>query len=109
MSRKLILVATLCIAACACGRSGSGPAENGGNGGAQLTEAEQLDALAESYFEDLLPFYPDWAMTMGDNRYNDQYPVDIGPEWLHRALNVTSWTKAGVSVSTCWSMISTKA
>ena len=46
-----------------------------------MTGAEQFDALAESYFEELLTFYPEWAMAIGDNRYNDQYPVDIGPDF----------------------------
>jgi uncharacterized protein (DUF885 family) len=40
----------------------------------------QADALFESYFEALLEQNPLLATSIGDNRYNDRFPVQISPE-----------------------------
>ncbi len=44
-----------------------------------------LHQLFEEYFEDYLELHPTFATFIGDNRYNDRYANDIGPEWLAAA------------------------
>ena len=46
--------------------------------------SEQLNALFEQYFEEYLKMNPLLATYIGDNRYNDQLPNFIGPEYLAR-------------------------
>ena len=50
-------------------------------GAAVQSEAQRLDALVEAYFEDQLRLRPLLATSIGDKRYNDQYPVSIAPEF----------------------------
>ena len=51
---------------------------------APVTEAGQrMNAMFEQYFEEYLELNPLTATQIGDNRYNDRLPNDIGPE--HRA------------------------
>jgi uncharacterized protein (DUF885 family) len=45
------------------------------------TADQRLHALVETYFEDGLKLDPVFATQIGDNRYNDQYPNNLGPEW----------------------------
>jgi uncharacterized protein (DUF885 family) len=45
----------------------------------------QLDALFESYFEDNLRASPILATFIGDNRYNDQLPNFLGPQYRAEA------------------------
>jgi uncharacterized protein (DUF885 family) len=52
---------------------------------AQAAAKQQLDALFERYFEDLLVLSPVLATFIGDNRYNDQLPNSIGPEFMAQA------------------------
>jgi uncharacterized protein (DUF885 family) len=40
-----------------------------------------LHQLFEDYFESYLVLNPTFATFIGDNRFNDQYANDIGPEW----------------------------
>jgi uncharacterized protein (DUF885 family) len=47
---------------------------------------QQLDQLVDSYFEEYLALNPVFATRIGDHRYDDQYAIDIGPEWLEKAL-----------------------
>ncbi|MDZ4729903.1 MAG: DUF885 domain-containing protein [Xanthomonadales bacterium] len=44
-----------------------------------------LHQLFEEYFEGYLELNPTFATFIGDNRFNDQYANDIGPEWLAAA------------------------
>ncbi len=46
--------------------------------------SEQLNALFEQYFEEYLKMNPLLATYIGDNRYNDQLPNFISPEYLAR-------------------------
>ena len=56
----------------------------------------QLATLVDRYFEELLELNPLLATYIGDNRYNDRLPNDIGPEHreLSRALNERYLTAA---------------
>ena len=48
---------------------------------AQATsEAEKIDRLFEAWFEANLEQNPVFATFVGDNRYNDRFPVEIAPE-----------------------------
>jgi len=49
------------------------------------TEARRLDELVEAYFEEQLRLNPLLATSIGDKRYNDQYPVSISPEFRAKA------------------------
>jgi uncharacterized protein (DUF885 family) len=49
------------------------------------TADQQLNDLVENYFEDGLKLDPVFATQIGDNRYNDQFPNDLGPEWIAAA------------------------
>jgi uncharacterized protein (DUF885 family) len=46
---------------------------------------QQLDALFESYFEDALKLSPLTATFIGDDRYNDQLPNSLGPDYIATA------------------------
>ena len=48
------------------------------------TPAEALDALYAAYFEDLLALFPLLATSIGDDRYNDQYPNTLSAEYRER-------------------------
>jgi uncharacterized protein (DUF885 family) len=48
------------------------------------TPAEALDALYAAYFEDLLALFPLLATSIGDERYNDQYPNTLSAEYRER-------------------------
>ncbi len=54
--------------------------------GAPPTAEQRLDELVESYFEEYLTLNPVFATQIGDHRYGDRYPNDIGPEWRQQAL-----------------------
>ena len=67
----------------ACGRTGSSAPD------AALAKAEasvELNKLVDEYFERSLQLQPVFATSLGDLRYNDQFPIDIGPHWLADAL-----------------------
>ena len=51
---------------------------------AAAAHSAELAAFFEQYFEDLLALNPLLATFIGDNRYNDQLPNDIGPEYRAR-------------------------
>jgi uncharacterized protein (DUF885 family) len=53
-----------------------------------LGESAKLDKLTDEYFERVLEFNPVFATSLGDLRYNDRFPVDIGKQWLADALAV---------------------
>ena len=46
----------------------------------------QLNALVEAYFEANLALNPVFATQIGDHRFNDRLPNDIGPAWREQAL-----------------------
>lgn len=53
---------------------------------ATLSEAAKLDKLVDEYFERTLELNPVFATSLGDLRYNDRLPVDIGTQWLADVL-----------------------
>ena len=50
------------------------------------TADQHLNELVESYFEEFLVLNPVFATRIGDHRFDDQYPNDIGPQWIEKAL-----------------------
>jgi uncharacterized protein (DUF885 family) len=53
---------------------------------ATATDSAKLDKLVDDYFERLLELNPTFATAIGDLRYNDRYPIDIGTQWLADSL-----------------------
>ena len=49
---------------------------------------KQLLDLVESYYEEYLKLQPMEATSIGDNRYNDQFPNSIGPEHRKKEENL---------------------
>jgi len=49
-------------------------------------EDARLNQLVEAYFDKSLELNPVLATQIGDSRYNDRIPNDIGPEWRGQAL-----------------------
>ncbi|HWJ07024.1 MAG TPA: DUF885 domain-containing protein [Steroidobacteraceae bacterium] len=91
---SLGLAVTATLAGCAGQPAAEAPAPVSTPVAAAALEAaparnQQLDALFEAYFEDLLELSPLVATFMGDDRYNDRLPNSIGPEYLaeSRATN----------------------
>jgi len=56
-------------------------AESAAPAGDAGANSAALKQLFEDYFESYLVLNPTFATFIGDNRYNDQYANDIGPEW----------------------------
>lgn len=54
-------------------------------GSAAQAPAEALNALYAAYFDDLLALYPLLATSIGDDRYNDQYPNTLSAEFRERS------------------------
>jgi uncharacterized protein (DUF885 family) len=81
MARGFLVTDAACVALTACGRSDDAGSAQGAAEEARNVAARQLDTLAESYFEELLAFYPTLATALGDHRYDDRYPLSIGPEY----------------------------
>lgn len=74
---------TLFLSACASQPS-TPAAEAQGSSGEPLAVADdgaELNRLVEAYFEESLIMKPLMATYIGDNRYNDRLPNDIGPEY----------------------------
>jgi uncharacterized protein (DUF885 family) len=59
----------------------AGPVAAAATESAVQSEAQRLGELVEAYFEDQLKLRPLLATSIGDKRYNDQYPVWISPEF----------------------------
>lgn len=53
---------------------------------APAAQDAELDQLVEAYFDANLVLNPLFATQIGDNRFNDRYPNDIGPKWREQAL-----------------------
>lgn len=56
-----------------------------GTGKAEADPAAAMDGLYAAYFEDLLALYPTLATSIGDRRYNDQYPNTLSPAHREKA------------------------
>lgn len=70
-------------AACAGGSAGvsDGPVDLSGGG-----QSEKLHLLFDRYFEEYLELNPVFATFIGDNRYNDRFANNIGPEHRNASL-----------------------
>ncbi len=71
------------LSACASQPStpGAGANDGGGEQRPQTGEGAELNRLVEAYFEESLKMKPLMATYIGDNRYNDLLPNNIGPEY----------------------------
>ena len=81
MTRAIVaMTATVLLAACAASTP-TPPASQASAVPAPVAGAHaELDSLFERYFEEMLELNPLLATFIGDNRYNDRLPNDIGPE-----------------------------
>jgi uncharacterized protein (DUF885 family) len=84
--RTYLSIAALCLAAAACATQqaaappSSAPASAATAGNASASPNQQLDALAEAYFEAGLAMSPVQATSLGYNRYNHIYTVGFSPD-----------------------------
>ena len=88
MRNRALLAAVGAALLSACAAQAPAPAERAApeaSVAAVQSEAHRLDALVEAYFEDQLQLRPLLATSIGDKRYNDQYPVSISPEFRAKA------------------------
>jgi len=80
----VVMIAAVLLAACAT-ESPAPPAPTAPAPAAPVVAPvagahAELAALLDRYFEELLELNPLLATFIGDNRYNDRLPNDIGPE-----------------------------
>ena len=47
-----------------------------------------LDSIASNYYEDYLKLHPLEATAQGDNRYNDELPINISKEQIRKEINL---------------------
>jgi uncharacterized protein (DUF885 family) len=94
MMSKTGLLFSFALAAClaACSRQDAPPPETtAAQESALRSEAQapaatadvatQLSEIVAEYFEEFLELNPVFATVIGDNRYNDRWPNNIGPEY----------------------------
>jgi uncharacterized protein (DUF885 family) len=62
----------------------------------QAEAGQRLNAMFEQYFEEFLELNPLYATQLGDNRYNDRLPNDIGPEYRAQAREMNERYLAAV-------------
>jgi len=86
---RYLLTAFLCISTLAgCDRAGTEAAKTSQVAppvapavDARAEAAKALHALFDEFWEKTMQLNPVFATYIGDNRFNDQYANDIGPEW----------------------------
>jgi uncharacterized protein (DUF885 family) len=87
--KKYIPLAALCLAAACATQQAAAPASAPASAApARSTAAnpnQQLDSLAEAFFEAGLALSPVGATSLGDNRYNHIYTVGFSPDIRARA------------------------
>jgi uncharacterized protein (DUF885 family) len=87
--KKYIPLAALCLAAACATQQAAAPAAAPASAApARSTSAnpnQQLDSLAEAFFEAGLALSPVGATSLGDNRYNHIYTVGFSPDIRARA------------------------
>ena len=92
MAPRIVVMTTLALMA-ACATQSPSPASETraatASAPAATSAGAELNVLVEAYFEELLALNPIMATYIGDKRYNDRLPNDIGPEERarHRELN----------------------
>lgn len=90
MTKHIILAAACLLAACTAQQAGPGTAAAPAPAStASANPNQQLDSLAEAFFEAGLELSPVGATSLGDNRYNHIYTVGFSPDIRarSRALN----------------------
>jgi uncharacterized protein (DUF885 family) len=82
-----LFVALVLLAACGSSDKGA-PVAATASPAVEQSEAAKLDKLVDEYFERILQLNPVMATSLGDLRYNDLLPNDIGTQWLADSLAV---------------------
>lgn len=79
---KSPLITSLALLALSAGCAGTPPdaPPEAATAAAAESQAARLDRLFDDYWEAWLELNPVMATFIGDHRYNDRYPVSIGPE-----------------------------
>ncbi len=84
MSTRIAAITAFAALAAACAAGPTAEPESGGAARAAQRQAPdagaELNALVDRYFEELLVLDPILATYIGDHRYDDRLPNDIGPE-----------------------------
>ncbi|HEX6042245.1 MAG TPA: hypothetical protein VFZ20_29685, partial [Longimicrobium sp.] len=81
--KKHLTLAAACVLAASCTAPQAGPEPAAGPMPSTAPTADpnqQLDQLAEAYFEASLPLNPTGATSLGDTRFNHLYTVGFSPE-----------------------------
>lgn len=88
MSANRIFVTACAILLTACGseQPEMGPNETGAGKMTPVEAKESLDSIVEDFFEEYLKLNPITATSIGDDRYNDQFPNSIGTAHMERVL-----------------------
>ena len=80
----------------ACDRSGTEapktsnqPAATAPSADAKAEAAKSLHAVFDDFWEKTMQLNPVYATYVGDNRFNDQFTNDIGPEWRKESEQLT--------------------
>ena len=88
MHANRIVIALAVIFIAACGKEAPEVARNE-NGVQRMTPVqakESLESVVEDYFEEFLALNPITATSIGDHRYDDQFPNSIGTAHMERVL-----------------------
>jgi uncharacterized protein (DUF885 family) len=84
MSTRIAAITAFAALAAACATGPTAAPESAGAARAAQRQAPdtgaELNALVDRYFEELLVLNPILATYIGDHRYDDRLPNDIGPE-----------------------------
>ena len=83
--KKYISLAALCVAAACATQQAAEPASAPAARSASGNPNQQLDSVAEAFFEAGLALSPVGATSLGDNRYNHIYTVGFSPDIRARA------------------------
>jgi uncharacterized protein (DUF885 family) len=93
---KLMLPLAFLWLAAGCGNASSDPRAAAASEARTESAAERFDRLLAEHWEASLELNPVMATFIGDHRYNDRYPVTIGPEHLEASRRLLETGLAAV-------------
>ena len=82
---KLTALVTL-LALTACGNSQHATTPTNAAASSTMHSGNEVERMVDEYFERYLQLNPVLATAIGDPRYNDRFPNDIGVQWLADSL-----------------------
>ncbi|NNF52669.1 MAG: DUF885 domain-containing protein [Gammaproteobacteria bacterium] len=85
-NKFFILAATLLLTACGSDQPEDVVSARGAPKMTPVEAKESLDSVVEDYFEEYLELNPITATSIGDHRYDDQFPNSIGIAHMERVL-----------------------